>query len=102
MDNLEDKNKKEIEIFCYKHPQYALKFGCIEFDCAKCTMCEICEKEEVIHCKEHRNSIIPFAQYAQFLASEIARVSNPNSAFMNRNIKHVLENENTLTRSFES
>ena len=88
-------------LYCPKHTNLNIQFGCTEYECdLGILMCQKCVEEDPLHQLEHKSTIVPINQYIETISNEIKRTLKPFSLNQNVNFKAVFEKEQLLIKNF--
>ena len=89
-------------IFCHKHPNFPLVFGCNEYECEfDQVMCSKCIIENPYHEQQHKRKFISFNNYIDILSTELAKNIGNNGIIMNQNIRKLFDNELTFVHKMQ-
>lgn len=89
-------------IYCHKHPNFPLVFGCNEFECEfDQVMCSKCVLENPYHEQQHKRKFISFNTYVDVLSSDVSKNISNSSLISNPNIRKLFENESTFIRKMQ-
>ena len=89
-------SSKVFIIFCHKHPNFPLVFGCNEYECEfDQVMCSKCVLENPYHEQQHKRKFVAFNTYVEILSTDFAKSIRNNVLIANQNIRKVFDNEST-------